>query len=175
MKISKRTNRICLGLAIAALVAIFFYQVAYGTSGKHGSSEYILPPFKGWNQSSSWIQLSPTLMKHNINDQRIEYNILNHTTWKVVNSTDGTKATMSFGIAPPVCSYNAGHKYSGSNCSWVVSWWNDRLSIGIPGKHFELIFQKVSQNHIGLTDQHGSIIHLINTWRKIPYKMKISA
>jgi hypothetical protein len=107
-KVSKKQNRILLGLAIAALVAIFFYQVAYGTSGKHGSTEYILPPFKGWNQSSSWIQLSPALMKHNINDQRIEYDILNHTTWKMVNSTDGTIATMSFGIAPPVCSYNAG-------------------------------------------------------------------
>jgi len=32
MKVSKRTNRICLGLAIAALVAIFFYQVAYATN-----------------------------------------------------------------------------------------------------------------------------------------------
>jgi hypothetical protein len=32
MKVSKRTNRICLGLAIAALVAIFMYQIAYGMS-----------------------------------------------------------------------------------------------------------------------------------------------
>jgi hypothetical protein len=32
MKISKTQNRIFLGLAIAALVAIFFYQVAYGMS-----------------------------------------------------------------------------------------------------------------------------------------------
>jgi len=32
MKVSKKTNRICLGLAIAALVAIFCYQVAYGTN-----------------------------------------------------------------------------------------------------------------------------------------------
>ena len=31
MKISKRTNRILLGLAVVALVAIFFYQIAYGT------------------------------------------------------------------------------------------------------------------------------------------------
>jgi hypothetical protein len=32
MKVSKRTNRICLGLAVAALVAIFCYQVGYGTN-----------------------------------------------------------------------------------------------------------------------------------------------
>jgi hypothetical protein len=39
MKVSKRTNRICLGLAIATLVAIFCYQVAYSTNEsdyKHG-------------------------------------------------------------------------------------------------------------------------------------------
>jgi hypothetical protein len=45
-KVSKRQNAIFLGLAIAALVAIFMYQVAYGRTDKHGSSEYILPPFK---------------------------------------------------------------------------------------------------------------------------------
>jgi len=100
MKISKRQNRICLGLAIAALVAIFFYQAAYA---KHGSSEYILPPFKGWNQSSSWIQLSPTTQQHEYNDQRIEYNILNGSTWHIVNSTDGSTSTVSFGIAAPAC------------------------------------------------------------------------
>jgi hypothetical protein len=32
MKVSKRTNRLCMGLAVAALVAIFFYQVAYATN-----------------------------------------------------------------------------------------------------------------------------------------------
>jgi hypothetical protein len=38
MKVSKRTNRICLGLAIAALVAIFMYQIAYGmTMGPNGT------------------------------------------------------------------------------------------------------------------------------------------
>jgi hypothetical protein len=29
MKVSKRTNRICLGLTITALVAIFIYQVGF--------------------------------------------------------------------------------------------------------------------------------------------------
>src|SRR5215831_8314770 len=130
-KVSKKQNRILLGLAIAALVAIFFYQVAYGRTDKHGSSEYILPPFRGWNQSSGWIKLAPALMQHDTNDQRIEYNILNGSTWNIVNSTDGSTSTMSFGIAPSVCSYNDGHKYNGNNCSWVVSWWNNRLSIGI--------------------------------------------
>src|SRR5215469_13253719 len=171
MKISKKTNRICLGLAIAALVAIFYYQVAYG---KTGSSEYMLPPFKGWNQSSSWIQLSPTTQQHDYNDQRIEYNILNGSTWHIVNSTDGSTSTVSFGIAPPACGYN-GHKYDGRNCSWVVSYWNDRLSISFAKKDFELTFQTVSHNHIELKDQHVGIIHLSSTWRKIPYKMKISA
>src|SRR5215831_1612177 len=122
MKISKRTNRICLGLAIAALVLIFVYQVAYARTDKHGSSEYILPPFKGW------IQLSPTTQQHDYNDQRIEYNTLNGSTWHIVNSTDGSTSTVSFGIAPPGCCYN-GHKYDGRDCSWVVSYWNDRLSI----------------------------------------------
>jgi CDP-diglyceride synthetase len=32
MKLNKTQNRICLGLAIGALVAIFFYQVAHATS-----------------------------------------------------------------------------------------------------------------------------------------------
>jgi len=32
MKVSKRTNRICLGLAIAGLVGIFMYQVCYATN-----------------------------------------------------------------------------------------------------------------------------------------------
>lgn len=31
-KVSKRQNAVCLGLAVAAMVAIFFYQVAYGIS-----------------------------------------------------------------------------------------------------------------------------------------------
>jgi hypothetical protein len=83
-KVSKRQNAIFLGLAIAALVAIFFYQVAYGRTDKHGSSEFILGPFKGWNQTSSWIKLDPALMQHDANDQRIEYNILNGSTWNIV-------------------------------------------------------------------------------------------
>jgi tetratricopeptide (TPR) repeat protein len=163
-KVSKRQNAIFLGLAIAALVGIFIYQVltdaAYGSTDKHGSSEYVFPPFEGWNQSSSWIQLSPTTQQHDYNDQRIEYNILSGSTWHIVNSTDGSTSTVSFGIAPPACGYN-GHKYDGRNCSWVVSYWNDRLSISFAKKDFELTFQTVSQNHIELTDQHGNTIHLM--------------
>ena len=37
MKVSKRTNRICLGLAIAALVAIFFYQACFAKATNESS------------------------------------------------------------------------------------------------------------------------------------------
>jgi hypothetical protein len=74
---------------LAVFIVVFFCQTALATNGKHGSSEYIFPPFRGWNQSSSWIQLAPSLMKHDVNDQRIEYDMLNHTTWNMVNATDG--------------------------------------------------------------------------------------
>jgi hypothetical protein len=150
---SKAQNRTLLGLAIAALVAIFFYEVAYG---KHGSSEFILGPFKGWNQTSSWIKLAAALMQHDANDQRIEYNILNGSTWNIVNSTDGTTATISFDIAPPGCSYN-GHRA----CTYVINWWSDQLQLGYSAKTVELTFKTVSQDHIELQDSHGDTIRLM--------------
>jgi hypothetical protein len=90
---NKKTERILLGVVVAVLVLYGIYQVAYG---KDGSSEYILGPFKGWNQTSSWIELAPALMQHDVNDQKIEYDIINESTWNIVNSTDGTTATVSF-------------------------------------------------------------------------------
>jgi hypothetical protein len=149
MKIGKTQNRIYLGLAIAALVAIFFYQVAYG---KHGSSEYIIPPSKGWNQSYSWIQLTPSLMKHDTNDQRIEYNILNGSTW----NSDGSTAKVSFDIAPPGCSYNGDR-----HCMWVLSYWNNQLTLNHSKVSSELTFKTVSHDHIELTDQYGGTKHLM--------------
>jgi len=87
---------------LAALVALIFVtgvfcdQVAYGRTHHHGPSEFILGPFKGWNKTSSWIKLDPTLLKHT-NDQQIEYDMLNHTTWNMINSRDGSTGTISFG------------------------------------------------------------------------------
>jgi hypothetical protein len=55
MKVSKRTNRICLGLAIAALVAIFCYQVAYATNEsdyRHGFKAGLWAYYECRNQSS---------------------------------------------------------------------------------------------------------------------------
>src|SRR5215813_12326444 len=54
-----------------------------------------------------------------------------------------------------------GHKYDVRNCSWVVSNWTIVLSISFAKKDFELTFQKVSHDHIELTDQHGNTIHLM--------------
>ena len=141
-----------------AVIAVFFSQTALATNescGKHGSSEYIFPPFRGWNHTSSWIQLAPSLMKHDTNDQQIEYDMLNHTTWNMVNTTDGTTAKVSFGPIT-VCHYNGDH-----NCMWVVSFWNNQLTLNHSKISSELTFQKVSHDDIELTDQYGGTIHLI--------------
>jgi hypothetical protein len=58
MKISKRTNRICLALTGAALIAIFFYQVAYGANDKAFMAGYIVGKDQG-NDDWGHVKLHP--------------------------------------------------------------------------------------------------------------------
>lgn len=150
----KQTERILIGVVAAILVLYGIYQVAYGKSivEKDGSVQYNLGPFEGWNKTSGWIQLTPKLEQQDTNDQRIEYNIINESTWNIVNSTDGSTATVSFDFAPPGCSYNGSR-----DCSYVITWWDNNLTLN----GVDLTFKTVSKDHIELQDSHGNIIHMI--------------
>jgi hypothetical protein len=75
-KVSKKQNRILLGLAIAALVGIFFYQVAYGSN----ESSYKWGFIQGKSEWSGCSDADGNCAT-GLNDcQSLSYSVYNYTT-----------------------------------------------------------------------------------------------
>jgi hypothetical protein len=105
-KVSKRTNGICLGLAITALVAIFCYQTAYGTTiGADGT----MTTTQG--NTTATITAPPGTTVGPVTITPLNYTHLNGT-WSFVYEgkntkymQDGTSGNITFGTEPVRCDW----------------------------------------------------------------------
>jgi hypothetical protein len=127
--------------------------------------------FTGWNTTSAngqctWIKLPHKQLVLGNQEALYDYKILNGT-WNIVNSTDGTSGTISFGNSLRfVQHYNGIH-----HGMYWMSWFEfpKKLHLGYDTHSWhccfavklQLTFKTVTPNHIEFTDNHGGTIHLM--------------